>query len=470
MRKTTLEYIVLGTEGELYATDRTSSEFELEKVVIDSRNAKEGTMFFCIIGEKVDAHRFLPDVREAGCKTVVVSDIDWANKMKALGDMNVILVPDTTMALVKLGTKYMDDWDGVTRVAITGSVGKTSTKEFMYSILSSKYKTGKNAGNFNSEFGIPLTCFDFDEDIEFAINEIGLGYGLDMKYLVNIVKPDAAIITNIFSSHLEAYGSRDELRNAKLRITTALKDGGTLVVNSDCDQLKKDIIRANTSGDFNIVTVGSDDEADYKISDICDNGIDGVKCTLEINGHEDKYTLVLPVVGAHNLFNAALAIAVASGYGIETEEAIAALSHTVSYDNRLDVRRGEMHTVINDCYNASPESMKAGIDVVIKSDAARRGAILGDMFELGDDSYEMHKSVGTYAASKGLDFVVTIGSNSLAIAEGAKEANPDMLVVSYATRDEAEADIENVLKKGDVVLVKASRSMELEVLSDAISL
>ncbi|MBQ0004727.1 MAG: UDP-N-acetylmuramoyl-tripeptide--D-alanyl-D-alanine ligase [Clostridiales bacterium] len=469
MRHITLDYIVEGTKGTLYATDRNGRIDDVTGAAIDSRAAGEGSLFFCIIGARRDAHDFLPDVREQGCHNVVVSDRAWADKMKALGDMNVILVEDTTMALVNLGTKYMDDWEGLTRVAITGSVGKTSTKEFMYSVLSSRYKTGKNDGNFNSEFGIPLTCFKFAEDIEFAINEIGLGYGLDMKYLVNIVKPDAAIITNVGTSHLEVYGSREKLRDAKLRITTALKKGGTLVVNSDCDMLKPDQVRANACGEFNLITVGSNDEADYRISEICDNGIDGVQCKLEINGHKNSYKLVLPVIGAHNLYNAALTLAVSGVYGVETEDAIAALANTESNDNRLDVRRGSMYTVINDCYNASPESMKAGIDIVMHSNAKRRGVILGDMFELGDNSRELHASVGTYAAVNGIDYVVTIGENSLAIAEAALEARPEMLVVSYATRDEAVDNIESIMEPGDVVLVKASRAMALEVLSDAIS-
>ncbi len=469
MRETTLEYIAQATEGILYAEDRTGANNIVTSVAIDSRSAKDGGLFFCIIGARRDAHDFLLDVREKGCHNVVVSNREWADKMRALGDMNVILVEDTTMALVKLGTRYMDDWQNLKRIAITGSVGKTSTKEFMYSILSSRYRTGKNEGNLNSEFGIPLTCFGFAQDIEFAINEIGLGYGLDMKYLVNIVKPEAAIVTNVGTSHLEVYGSREGLRDAKLRITSALKKGGTLVVNSDCDMLKREAVMENAEGEFNLITVGSDADADYRLSEICDKGIDGVKCTLEIDGDDESYELVLPVIGAHNLFNAALTIAVANQYDINPKEAIEALKNTESNDNRLDVRRGEMYTVINDCYNASPESMKAGIDIVMASEARRRGVVLGDMFELGDDSEELHGSVGAYAAIKGIDYLITIGENSLAIAEAARESDPSMLVVSYGTRDEAIANIENILEEGDVVLVKASRAMELEVLSDAIS-
>lgn len=469
MRTSTVEYIVQGTGGELFASDRTGKYGEITNVAIDSRAAGEGCLFFCIIGARRDAHDFLPDVREMGCHNVVVSSREWAEKMRALGDMNVILVEDTTMALVKLGTKYMDDWKGLKRVAITGSVGKTSTKEFVYAVLSSKFRTGKNPGNLNSEFGIPLACFGFDQDIEVAVNEIGLGYGLDMEYLVNIVKPDVAIVTNVGTSHLEVYGTRDDLRNAKLRITSGLKDGGTLVVNTDGDKLSREQIRENTSGEYTLLGIGSKDGSDYKISEICDNGIDGVQCTLEICGFDEPFELKLPVIGAHNLYNAALAVAVGVSFGIEPQTAIDALANVESNDNRLDVRRGSDYTVINDCYNASPESMKAGIDIVVHSDGRRRGVVLGDMFELGDNSEALHASVGTYAAEHGIDFLITIGSNSKAIAKAAAEAGTDMKIVSYDTRDAAIEDIENVLERGDILLVKASRAMALEVLSDAIS-
>lgn len=469
MRTLSLDYVVQATEGVLYAEDRNGGSRNISSAAIDSRAVGDDCLFFCIIGARRDAHDFLPDVREKGCHNVVVSNREWADKMKVLGDMNVILVEDTTMALVKLGTKYMDDWKGLKRVAITGSVGKTSTKEFVYAVLSSKFKTGKNPGNLNSEFGIPLACFGFDSDIEVAVNEIGLGYGLPMNNLVNIVKPDAAIVTNVGTSHLEVYGSRKELRNNKLMITNSLKKGGTLVVNTDGDLLSREQIRENTEGEYTLVGIGSKSGSDYKLSEICDEGIDGVKCMLEIYGCEKPYVLSLPVIGAHNLYNAALAVAVGVSFGIDPQDAIDALKNVESNDNRLDVRRGTDYTVINDCYNASPESMKAGIDIVVHSEGKRKGVILGDMFELGDDSEALHASVGTYAAEKGIDFLVTIGSNSKAIAKAAREASEDMLVVSYDDRSSAIENIENVLQKGDIMLVKASRAMELEVLSDAIS-
>ena len=469
MKLCDLEYIIKGTKGKLYA-EAEGSYRQIRTVSIDSRKIEEDCLFFCTIGARSDAHNYLPDVREKGCHNVVVSDLDWANKMRACRDMNVILVDDTVQALMNLATMYMDDWKGLKKVGITGSVGKTSTKEFTYCVLSSKYRTGKTQGNLNSEFGIPLTCFSYDENIEMAVAEIGLGGGPDMKYLVDIIKPDAGIITTIGTSHLETFGnSQVELQEAKLRITSGMHNGGTLVVNSNCQYLTPDEVNKHAKGDFKLVTVGSAEDAMYRLTDICDKGIDGVKCTLEI-ANIGSYELALPVIGAHNLFNAAEAVAIGGVFGVCPEDAIDALARVEMVSNRLDVRRGERFVVVNDTYNASPESMKAGIDIMMASNARRRGVILGDMFELGENSAKLHASVGEYAAEKGIDFLITVGENSKSIAEGARKVNPKLNITSYDTRDEACEHILEVLEDGDVMLVKASRGMALEVLSDAISL
>ena len=489
MRAVDLDYIVASTGGELFA--KADGDYgEIKSVSIDSRTLGEKCIFFCTIGKKVDAHKFLPDIREKGCHNVVVSDLDWAEKMRACRDMNVILVSDTVKALMAFATKYMDDWKDLPRVAITGSVGKTSTKEFTYAVLSSKYKCGKTPGNLNSEFGIPLTCFSYPEDIEMAICEIGVGGGPDMRELVDIIKPDAAIVTNVGSSHLDYFdNSRTKLQEAKLRITTGFKGDGLLVVNSDCQYLTPDEVVQHSEGEFELVTVGTSENAMYRLSEIHDRGIDGVKCTLDIEGR-GRFELSIPVIGAHNLFNSAEAVAIGDAFGIEPEDAISALSNVVLAGNRLDIRRGERFVVVNDTYNASPESMKAGIDVISASEGRRRGAILGDMFELGENSAELHASVGEYAVSKGLDFLVTIGEGAKAIAQGAQgamsiaqasestaqgaesqsgELRSDMLIISFDSKKEALEQIFDILEDGDVVLVKASRGMALEDISEAIS-
>lgn len=465
MKRVGIDYIVKGCNGRLYSKSILEEHNSISKVCIDSRQAAEDYLFFCIIGERTDAHIYLEDVRLKGCHNVVVSDEDWAQKMASFGDMNVVLVEDTTRALMSLAEQYMDDWSDLKKVAVTGSVGKTSTKEFIYSVLSSKYKTGKTPGNLNSEFGIPLTVFGFDEDIEVAVIEVGIGSGPDMAELVKIIKPDAAVITTIGSSHMEYFGSQDKLIEAKLRVAKYLDEKSPLIVNSDCEYLSEESIRSHSDGDFSIITVGTNDDAKYRIYEICDNGIDGVKSMLGVCG--SKYNLNLPVIGVHNLGNAALAVAVGDYMGVELDGCCRALMHTEFSANRLDVLRDERVTVINDTYNASPESMKAGINILVKSIAKRKVAILGDMGELGDNSLEMHRLVGEYAKKCKIDLLITIGNLCKEIARGYCENELDNCY-SFATKEEAIKALPQLINAGDLVLVKASRSMGLEEVSHSI--
>lgn len=474
MKRTNLEYIVEGVKGKLYARAKTSETGENYDVVtsvsIDSRKIPDACLFFCIIGERADAHRFLPDVRGKGCHNVVVSDETWAEKMAAEGDMNVILVPDTRLALMALGEKYLDDWKGLRKVGVTGSVGKTSTKEFLYSVLSSRYRTGKTPGNLNSEFGIPLTAFSFDEDIEVAVIEMGAGYGSAIGELAKIAKPEAAVITNVGTSHLEVYGTREQLLEEKLRVSTGFTQDNVLVINTDSDILTLDNAIKHQPSDATILTVGSKGGEDYNISEVEDHGVDGVHC--RVTHGEESVSLKLPVIGAHNLGNAVLAMAIGEVFGISLKDAAKALEHVETNANRLSVIRTGRYTVINDTYNASPESMKAGIDVLCNSPGTRRIAVLGSMFELGDHWEELHQSVGAYAVSKDVDILVAIGDNGRAIAEGAARAkDPDciMAVLHFDNRDEAAETLRPMLSEGDVVYVKASRSMELEKFVEAIT-
>lgn len=462
MKKTSVEYIAKATGAEIYARATSGKYAFVRSVSIDSRTIPADCLFFCIIGERVDAHKFLPDVREKGCHNVMVSDPQWAEEISRQGDMNVFLVPDTRLALMALGEKYLDDWKGLRKVGVTGSVGKTSTKEFLYSVLKKKYRTGKTPGNLNSEFGIPLTAFSFQEDIEVAVIEMGAGYGSAIGELAQIAKPEAAVITNVGTSHLEVYGTRQKLLEEKLRVATGFTSDNTLVINTDSDILSRENAEVFQPGHANIVTVGSKGGEDYHLSHIVDRGIEGVECCITYRGESAK--LKLPVIGAHNLGNAALAIAIGQVFGISLAEGVEALSWVEMNANRLDVIRGEGYCVINDTYNASPESMKAGIDVLLNSPGKRKIAVLGSMFELGDHSAQLHRSVGEYIKEKPVNLLVTVGGNGRDIALGAEGGDADMVVRHFQSREKATKMLRSELQPGDVVYVKASRSMELEKL------
>ena len=467
MKRTNLEYIAEAVKGKIYARAEGNRHDSVTAVSIDSRDIPAECLFFAIIGERADAHRFLPDVYEKGCRNVVVSDSEWAEKMDAKKDVNVILVPDTRLALMDLGEKYLDDWSGLRKVGVTGSVGKTSTKEFLYSVLRSRYRTGKTPGNLNSEFGIPLTAFSFAEDIQVAVIEMGAGYGSAMGDLSRIAKPEAAVITNVGTSHLEVYGTREKLLEEKLRVSTGFTPENTLVINTDSDILTKENAQRHQPSDARIVTVGSKGGEDYHLSDIRDRGIEGVQC--DVTHGDETVTLKLPVIGAHNLGNAVLAMAIGEVFGITMEESVEALREVETNANRLNVVKGTDYSVINDTYNASPESMKAGIDVLVNSPGKRKIAVLGSMFELGDHWEQLHRSVGEYAASKPVDILVAIGENGKAIAEGGESASSDLQVLYYENREDAAKAVRPMLQAGDLVYVKASRSMELEKFVTAIT-
>lgn len=482
MKKTSLEYIVKGTFGKLYAAAPGSEKAEIDRVFIDSRKVDGDCLFFCIIGERVDAHEFLYDVREKGCRFVVVSDEKYAEEMKKCGDMNVVLVEDTRRALINLAIAYMDDWEDLIRVGVTGSVGKTGTKEFIASVLATEYRTGKTKGNLNSELGIPLTVFDLETDIEVAVIEMGIGYDSYMEDLAQIVKPDIAVITTIGSSHEEVFGSRAGLIREKLAITSLMNED-VLIFNSDCDALAEESVREIIKEDVKIRTIGTKGLEDYRLSNIRDLGIEGVECDIEsaVGNSGEILKMRLPVVGAHNLSNAALAIATGEVLGIDPAKAIDALSGVEMNANRLELLKGNGVTVINDTYNASPESMKAGIDVLTRSSGGRKVAILGSMYELGDSFADLHSSVGRYAAESGVQLLVAIGDNGMYIADGAEAVKEEKAsdsassdreesieVVRFPERSEAVERIASLIKKGDIVLVKASRSMELEEISKLI--
>lgn len=462
MREISKEYIQNAIKPSMKKESSHPKDSMVNNVCIDSRHAKENTLFFAIKGEKTDGHLYINDVINAGCRNIVI-DNESSLPDNIIDNVNIYLTDDATNSLVLLATKYMDDWKDLIRVAITGSVGKTSTKEFTYSVLSSKYKTGKTQGNLNSEYGIPLTCFNLDTDIEFAVIEIGLGYGYDMLDLVNIVKPDAAIITTIGSSHLEVFKTQENLFRNKLNICSRFTPDNLLVVNSNCEYLNKAKIKKTIDREFEILTVG-DNDSDFMINNISISA--NSLPQAELMYKDKKYEFTTPLIGAHNLYNAALAIAIGEHFGISIEDAIKSLNSTYSNPNRLERIKTDMYYIINDSYNASPESMMAGIDI-LEASQGRKVAILGNMFELGDNEINLHKTVGEYALSKDIDVIITIGNLAKYIVDfdvsGAR-----IKTYSFDNVDDALSHLPKILNKGDSILLKASNSMNFSRIAEEI--
>lgn len=436
-----------------------SEDGVVRKICTDSRKAEPGDLFFPLIGENNDGHDFLAQVFEKGCRSIIVSDESKVPKREFLADgiqPDVILVEDTTKALQDLAQYYLGTLPMKKKIAVTGSVGKTSTRDMMYYIASMKYKTGRNLKNFNNGFGLPLSILEFAPDTEAAVLEMGMDNFGQIEILANLVKPDIALITNIGISHIENLGSREGILKAKMEVTSCFDEHSTLVVNCDCDLLCEENVR----GDYKLITVGSEEDNCYRVSDVCDFGDKGIKYTLH---RDDKsYTISLPVPGAHNAVNASLAIAAGEQMGIDIETAIQGLESAQLTEKRLNIKEKNGIKVIDDTYNACPASVMSAVNTLMQTEGKRKIAIIGDMYELGQETENAHKEVGEFAGRKNPDLLVCIGDFAKGYAEGAAEHMKAERILYFAEKEDFFEQTEGLLAPGDVVLVKASRGMHME--------
>lgn len=456
MREFTIAEVVSAVKGRLICG---SGDGSVLKVCTDSRLAKPGDLFFPLIGEKNNGHDYLAQVFERGCRSVIVSEPEKIPKRFFLSDgmqPDVILVENTTKALQDLAAYYLSTLPIKHKVAVTGSVGKTSTRDMMYYIASMKYKTGRNIKNFNNWFGLPLSILEFAPDTEAAVLEMGMDNFGQIETLARIAEPDIALITNIGISHIENLGSREGILKAKMEVTSCFDESCTLIVNSDCDML----CRENATGPYNLITVGTDEQNEYIVRDICDFGDKGIKYTLI---HNDKsYIVNLNVPGAHNALNATLAIAAGEKMGISIETSVKGLSEAQLTEKRLNIKEKDGIKIIDDTYNACPASVMSAITTLANTEGKRKIAIIGDMYELGSETEAAHAEVGRFAGRTGLDYVIAVGEFAKGYAEGAGSFLPDERVLYCKDKQELLPKLDTLLAAGDVVLVKASRGMEME--------
>ncbi|MGN0702818.1 MAG: UDP-N-acetylmuramoyl-tripeptide--D-alanyl-D-alanine ligase [Lentihominibacter sp.] len=453
MRRTTIDEIIAATEGRLIQRAAESEEQAITGVKHDSREVEEGDMFVAVAGKNLDGHKYIPQVAARGCKTVLVSHMTgWMEELAGMGmSINAILVEDTVAAAGKLAEWYLESLN-IERVAVTGSVGKTSTRDMIYYVLSEKYNCGRNLKNYNNSIGLPLSIFRFDSSTQAAVLEMGMDAFGEIEYLSSLVKPKIGVITNIGVAHMEKLGSREGIFRAKMEITkniAASREGGTLIFAGD----NKFLTKERTAGDYSQLEVGSGPEADMIISHIDDFGIEGIEFDVEYQGESVKARL--PVPGVHNATNAGLALAVGKCLGVSLQEGIAGLAKAELTGSRLKKIQGKSIRIIDDTYNANPDSMKSAIDVLARSRACRRVAVLGDMFELGENTAAQHREVGEHAASMDIDEVICIGNLAEEIAKGASG-------VHFADKESFIKVIDEYIAPGDLVLVKASRGMRME--------
>ncbi len=453
MKNLTLQNITTACHG-TYHGDPELLDREVAHVQTDSRQVGEGDLFIAIEGPRIDAHQFIPDTVSQGA-LCVVSHNDLGDT-----DYPYILVESTGQALLDLAKFYRDSFD-LKVVGITGSVGKTSTKEMVASVVSQRYKVHKNEGNFNNEWGLPLTIFGLDDTHQVAILEMGVNHFGEMRRLSRVASPDICVITNIGEAHLEFFGTREGIFEEKSKMIQDMKPDGTILFNGDDDILAASGPICDIQPEF----FGTGDNCQFRATQIRSMGLRGTSCLIHLPDG-DSFFCTVPLPGEFEVTNALAGAAVGYTLGLTTGEIKAGIEHLPSMPGRNHIITTDKLIILDDCYNANPVSMRAAIDVLDMAHG-RKVAVLGDMGELGDNEEQLHYNIGVYAAEHHIDVVCAIGPLSKALAEGAATGENTR---AYWYKDNAAflADRPNVIRHGDNVLVKASHAMHFSEIVDAL--
>lgn len=448
MQRLTIKEILHSTGGTLLSG---SEETEITSVTTDSRTVRPGGLFIPIKGEKADGHDFIPSALTAAAAALT------EREEKSLPEKPLILVKSTVRALGDIAAFYKQKYN-VPTVGITGSVGKTTTKDMIASVAAKKYRTLKTQGNYNNEIGLPLTVLGLEAEHEAAVLEMGMSDFGEIHYLAEIAKPNAAVITNIGMSHIERLGSREGILRAKLEICDFLERDGVLIVNGDDEYLSR--AENYESLPCRVIKYGMSEGCDVTALDPEDLGIDGSRFRLRLDGRE--YTVRIKTPGIHNIGNALAAACVGQFLKIPPEDIIAGLENFELTKMRMSVEKIRGMTVINDCYNASPDSVRAALRVLRSAPGKRRIAVLGDILEMGGFAEEAHYALGADAAAAA-DVLVAIGKNAQHIAQGAEDAGMNKKsIYRFPDTEAACEEITRIADGDDAVLIKASRGMRLE--------
>lgn len=422
----------------------------------DTRKIHKSSIYIALRGNNFNGNDFVPEASSKGAVICIADEINF-NIEDIKEYTSVILVHDTKKALLDLAAYYRSLLN-IKIVGITGSTGKTSTKDLTCAALSGRYKVYKTSGNFNNEIGMPLTLLNLKDEYDVAVIEMGMSNFGEIHNMADAARPDIAIITNIGISHIENLKSRENILKAKLEITDFFTKENVLIVNGDNDLLSQ--VKSNK---FKVIKVGMNEGCDL-LGTIKAVGEKYTDFSIQENGNQELYHIDLP--GVHNVSNSLLAIECAKNFNMSPCEIRNGLKNLQTTSMRLDIVKGKKFTVVNDCYNASPDSVKAAIDVLCNIKCNRKIAALGTMMELGDESYKAHKMVGEYAKQKGIYMIAACGKFSDAIKEGYKEGNEGGIFKYFDDYNNLIQYLLSVLDKDDAVLVKASRAMKFETIAD----
>ncbi|GGF82780.1 UDP-N-acetylmuramoyl-tripeptide--D-alanyl-D-alanine ligase [Paenibacillus aceti] len=432
----------------------------IQGVITDSRRIEQGCLFVPLSGERFDGHAFVADSLASGASATL-----W-ERIKGNPPGPAILVDDALEALQRLAKSYLAATEAKV-VGITGSNGKTTTKDLLYSLLATTYRVHKTGGNYNNHIGLPLTILAMPEDTEIAVLEMGMSGRYEIEFLSKLAEPEAVIVTNIGESHLQQLGSRLEIARAKLEILSGLKAGGLFVYNGDEPLIQEVLADSDTPKpeQLHTLTFGLNGN-----NDIYPSGIMFLEHGTMFTLKEGETPFELPLLGEHNVVNGLAAIAVARHYGIADTAIREGLKHAELTGMRIEIVQGDNGvTILNDAYNASPTSAKAAIDVLKTMKGYRNKiAVLGDMLELGEDEVRFHQEVGEFLTPENTDLLFTYGRLGREIAAGAKKHLLPDNIYAYDDKSELIHKLISLLHPKDIILVKASRGMKLEEVVEAV--
>lgn len=431
--------------GTLICGDENTELTNFEK---DTRKIKKGDTFIALIGQNFDGNDFALEALNNGASTCIAS-----KKLPAVEGKNIIFVKDTLLALQQIAS-YKREQSKIPVVAITGSVGKTSTKDMVASVLSQKFKVLKTEGNLNNDIGLPMTILKL-KDEEIMVVEMGMNHFGEIRKLTKIAKPNLAVITNIGTAHIGNLGSRENILKAKLEILEGLQPGGAIVINNDNDLLQKWV---REDKEYKKITYGiTNKNSDYTAENI---EFYEDKTTYQLNTIKEKEVSV-PVGGEHFVLNSLCAIAVGRYFNMNYDQIIKGIANLNLTGRRMELIKTKMGTVIiNDAYNANYDSMTAALNYLKRVSNKRKIAVLGDMLELGEYSEKIHKKVGE--ETDGIDILITVGSEAKNIARTSKASK----TLCYENNQNAINEIEKIMDKNDIILVKASNGMRFDKIID----
>jgi len=438
-----------------------AGEFPRDEVAqgysIDSRTIRPGELFFAVKGERLDGHDYVIAALEKGAAAAVVQKAElhrYPDKTRLLA------VDDTLIALQTLATAVRKVW-GKPLVGVTGSAGKTTTKESIAHVLGTRFRVLKSEGNFNNHFGLPLMLLKLEPEHDVAVIEMGMSHAGEIRALANIAQPEIGVVTNVAPVHMEFFDSLAGIARAKYELIESLPASGTAVAILNAD----DEYVSQFGRDFKgkVITYGTRATADIRAENVQTRGAEGSEFDVVLAGGREHARL--PLVGEHNILNALAAVAVGLARGLKPAEAVGALATLVPPDKRGQVLQLGNITVINDCYNSNPKALHAMVDALAAMKAGRRIVVAGEMLELGPAGAEMHRAAGQHVAEKKIDVLLGVRGLAQGMVEGARHAGAKAEFV--ASPEAAGEWLARETRDGDVVLLKASRGVKLETALEA---